>query len=50
MSNMHTYNGQPANLSSKNSAVALKNLLPVMEMLLALAGPGKTITSNVYVF
>lgn len=48
MSNMHTYDGQPANLSPKNSAVALKNLLPVMEMLLASTGPGKTITFNVY--
>lgn len=42
----HAYDRQLANLSPKNNAMVLKNLIPVIEILLLSDGPGKTITSK----
>lgn len=44
----HAYDRQLANLSPKNNAMVLKNLIPVMEILLLSAGPGKTIAFKVF--
>lgn len=46
--NTHAYDGQLANLSPKSSAMVLKNLLSVMEILPLSAGTGKTIAFKVF--